>query len=886
MVRNEVYVFGPHCLTVSRRRLERDGSPVKLGAREMDLLIHLVEHAGEVLSKEDLIAVAWPGRVVEEANLRVQLAALRRTLGGDDTDSRFIVNVPMRGYSFTGHVSKTSSPDHAIAPAAHGEPVACKPLPMRLTRLIGRDDAMHAIADSVRAHRLVTVVGPGGIGKTSIALACADRLLPHYREGARFVDLASVAGEGRVASAVAAATGNAALSDGTLTDLVAGVASKRLLLVLDNCEHVVGAVAELVEAVMAGAPNVAVLATSREPLRAFGEWVHRLHPLPLPPADTPMPLSEAIRYPGVELFVERALATDDALVFQDADVPLIVRLCRRIDGVPLAIELAAARIRTFGLSNLVERLAQRFDVLSGGRRTALARHQALGATLDWSYALLGDDEQHLLRGLSIFREHFSLDSALCVAADDMPNGLEALSNLVDKSLVTIDNDAEDASYRLLETTRAYATAKLATSGELQATAKRHALHFCDLLQLANRSLPHQAPVEWRAQHGRKIDDVRAALDWACSEDGDPAIATRLAALSAPLWSHLGLLGESIGYLRLATSRLDIVASDPRLALDLWLPLAYALMMVCGVDAEVKQAWQRAREAANALGEQVARERVSWTRFAGANYCGNHRAAMAETQRFLRVADRTDDAPATLVYRRMLALSQHLGGDQPRARASIELALGPGARSVGRLHASPDQFEHRAASLALLARIEWLLGHEDAARNAACEAWEAARQADHAATLTYALAFGLCPVALWLDDLELAGRGIQALSDSRHPFWKPWQNLYTHAFALRQAGPWWPPPVLDTTAFTHAHSNLLITLGVDYLPEDALARARNGLMGWCAPEALRVAATRLLAQDSQARSDAHRLLLEAEEMAAQQGAQAWRRRIAVTLAASA
>jgi predicted ATPase/DNA-binding winged helix-turn-helix (wHTH) protein len=511
-----VLAFNSFRFFPARRMLYDQDRLLRLGSRAIDILHVLLERAGETVTKSQLIARAWPDTVVEECNLRVHVAALRKTLG-----ERHIENVVGRGYCFITPVLR----EEAAAPPAPGySPAPCGGLtgglaagtwvpefsarsalsheaivfsgvrwgvPLPTARMVGRERAVAALDAQLAVRRFVSIVGTGGMGKTAVALALAARWHAATGQGVCFVDLAPLTQAHQVPLALAAALGmgtdggNVADPGAVTAAIAAGLRNQRLLLIFDSCEHLLESVSLLAELVLHGAAAVRVLATSREPLRAEGEWVHRLPALELPPEDASLSLEvsleDAMAYPSVQLFVERVLASAAGLTLGHGDVPLIAEICRRLDGIPLAIELAAARVELFGVRGLVARLNDACYLLKGGRRTAKLRHRTLEATLDWSYALLDEKERAMLRRLSLFRQSFSLEQALELGADlgaacgaKLEQSMEALSNLVSKSLLATTAEGGVARYRMLNTTRSYGAAKLAESGELDVVAARYA----------------------------------------------------------------------------------------------------------------------------------------------------------------------------------------------------------------------------------------------------------------------------------------------------------------------------------------------------------------------------------------------------------------------------
>lgn len=467
----ELFAFGSFRLSPAQRMLSEDGKPVRLGSRALDILVALIEHAGETISKDELIARAWPNTVVEEAALRVHVAALRKALGDGRAGNRYIANHPGRGYMFVAPVTRENVPSAAGVPKGSIETGS---LPAPLTRVVGRDQIIAVLTKQLARRRLLTIVGPGGIGKTTVAVAIADRAQPSYKDGAWFVGLASLSDPALVPSAVGAALGVPPLGGDHTRGLGAWLRDKTALLVLDSCEHVIGAAASMTELLLKAAPGVSILTTSREPLRAEGEALHRLAALELP-SDAVGLAAEAMRYSAVELFNERATAALDEFVIGDSDVPAVLEICRRLDGIPLALELAAARVDVFGVRDLATHLDDRFRLLKGGRRTALPRHQTLGAALDWSYQLLPEEERATLRRLSRFTGEFPLEAAIAVDADrGSSDVVHRIANLVGKSLVAANPRGDVTQYRLLDTTRLYSLEKLKNSGEFDQIARRHA----------------------------------------------------------------------------------------------------------------------------------------------------------------------------------------------------------------------------------------------------------------------------------------------------------------------------------------------------------------------------------------------------------------------------
>jgi predicted ATPase/DNA-binding winged helix-turn-helix (wHTH) protein len=476
-------VFGRFRFALRSRELTANGVPVPLGSRALEVLSVLVEARGELVTKSELLDRVWPTTTVEENNLQFQISSLRKVLG---EDREFIKTVSGRGYRFVAEVAVENPSAARDAPierldrddmplATPRDPPASNNLPASTSDIVGRETHLSDVAALVEANRLVTLVGAGGIGKTRLAIELAHRLTAAFEDGVWIAELAPLSDPALVRSTVAAALG---LGDegASLEGLAKSLGSRRMLLVLDNCEHVIDAAAGLAEALLHANAHLQVIATSREPLRAEGEWVYRVPPLDVPPDDTGG-RDDVLQYSATKLFIERVRAADPAFLLDGHVAAAAAVICRRLDGIPLAIELAAARAAALGVEGLAARVSDRLSLLTDGRRTAPARHQTLRAALDWSYELLTEPERLVMRRLAVFSGDFTLEAATRIVNVDEAPGPDIVKNLVSlvaKSLVAADVGGPVSRYRLLETMRAYAMDKLAVSGEFDAVASRYA----------------------------------------------------------------------------------------------------------------------------------------------------------------------------------------------------------------------------------------------------------------------------------------------------------------------------------------------------------------------------------------------------------------------------
>jgi predicted ATPase/DNA-binding winged helix-turn-helix (wHTH) protein len=523
MIGDSNYRFGAFELVVRRQLLVHAGTRVHIGSRALAILTVLVEGAGELVTKERLVAAAWPNTFVDDSNLKVNIANLRRTLASKDPDEDHIATVPGRGYRFVAPVDRI-----LVAPGG---------LPPK-SPIIGRAEELAAVQELLNRSSVVTIVGTGGIGKTVLATAAAHAVGTHYADGVSFVDLAKISAAQFIPTALALALGLTTCGEDPVEGIIHGLDGQRRLLLIDNCEHLLPSVAGVVERLSIGLENVQILATSREPLRTRDEVLHRLKPLKSDPRTAPT-ASEARNYPAVELFVTRAFE-HAGYELSDTDAPSVAEICRRLDGIPLALELAATHVGKSTPAQLLDMLDDRFKVLAYGSRKAPRRQQTLRATIEWSYNLLSEGESVFVRALSVFAGAFGVEAAIALAPKDTvpETALDILSSLAAKSFLVIDRQGNAFTYRLLETMRAYLLERLRFSGEENEARHRHATFMCALLERAGSPSATVATQEWRAKVGRCLDDFRSALAWALSSGGDVALGIRLSSLSNTAEPHV------------------------------------------------------------------------------------------------------------------------------------------------------------------------------------------------------------------------------------------------------------------------------------------------------------------------------------------------------------
>src|SRR6266851_2357714 len=664
--------FGPFRLLTEQRLLLEGDRPVRLGSRAFDILAALVERTGEVVGKEQLIARAWPQTFVEEANLKIQVSALRRALGDGQGGHRYVITVPGRGYNFVAPVRREEPSRAPLPPTVASTPA--HNLPFAVTRMIGRDDAVAALVTRLSRQRLVTIVGAGGIGKTTVALAVAERMMASYEHGVWLVDLAPRGDPRLVPSAVATVLGLGIRTEDPLPGLVAALRDKRMLLLLDNCEPVIDAAASLAETVLSGAPGVNILATSREPLGVAGERQYRLGPLSSPQSSSRLTAAEAAVFPAVQLFVERASAIVEDFALTDANAPAIVEICGRLDGLPLAIEFAAPRVAVLGVEGLAAHLDDSLRLLEARRRSAVPRHRTMRAVVDWSYGLLSEKEQLFFRGLGIFAGGFTVEAAAAVATDPAATGIDAIDRLADlvvKSLVVADVGGAQPRFRLLDTTRVYVIEKLDESGERERMARSHAAYYRDLFERAEKETAVRPAREWLADYAREIDNLRAALDWAFPPGGDGSMGVALTAAAVPLWLRLSLLDECRSRVKHVLGALGAGGTwDPRDEMR----LSAALGASSSEALEMGAAFAKALEIAENLGDVSYQLRaLQGLQFYHAT---NRRygAALPFAQKFHDLAMRGSDPSVRLAGDCMIGSIKHTLGDQINARLHLEQVL--------------------------------------------------------------------------------------------------------------------------------------------------------------------------------------------------------------------
>jgi predicted ATPase/DNA-binding winged helix-turn-helix (wHTH) protein len=903
-----VYASGECEVDLDRRELRVLRAPAPVGGRAFEIMELLVRSAGELVTKDELMERVWRGAVVLENTLQVHMASLRRALGPYRT---LLKTESGRGYRLLGTWTAREPDFEGFSASKQTFQLSDKArthnFPVAVTNLIGRAAAARLLRDLVSAYRIVTLTGPGGIGKSTLAIEVGRGVLGDFHGGGWLVEFASLGDQGLVPSAVASVLGLKLMGDATSAEGVArAIGDANLLLILDNCEHVIDAAAELAEAVVRFCPSVSVLATSREVLRIDGEQVYRIPPLDVPEVGQEDP-EQVLCCGAVELLMARTRALNSALSSSADDIPSIAAICRQLDGIPLAIEFAAARAATLGLRRVAAGLGDRFRLLTKGRRTALPRHQTLLAALDWSYELLLPDEQRLLRHLAIFPGTFTLEAAEAVGVPDRGGDaiLDQLSSLVAKSLLTADEGRSAPCWRLLETIRAYALQKLAESGEYPATAQRHAEYVrAIIVPPATEPVP-MLTVDDLLQQGRELDNVRAALDWSFSPDGDVAVGVALVAAFAPVWVHLSLVGECR---RRAEQVLEIVGSNLQLtrALEyrLTMALGVALTLSLGPIQQTREVIGKARQLAVGIDDTGAQLRMLWVQWSMESIMGEHGAALGTAQQFAELARRQDDGALMLISDRFLGTSMLRVGKLNDARVCLEGMVNRYIAPPSGHHTILFHFDQRAMARANLARVLALQGHLDQAKQQAKLSLEEARDADKV-TFCWVLQNGAFPIALMTGDLAAADEFAATMSDLATSLdaalwkivgscWKGKLLIARRGFSqgsvlLREA-----LDLCERSGWRMSNAEFLGDLacglaGLERFDEAiatvdrALARAESSREHWCEAELIRIKGEVLLQQRLGNEALAEDCFQAAIELARRQGALFWELRAALSAA---
>lgn len=797
----EFLTFDRFCLSIAERTLKKDGVPVAVGSRALDMLIILVEHAGKVVSKEELLTRVWAGLHVDEGNLRVTITNLRKLLGRQDSGEHFIVNVPLLGYSFTAPVSRVST---GIANAKLDGGAGTVRLPRRIERAVGRKEELAELVDRVKRDRFITIIGPGGIGKTTTAVEIAHQLSAEFGESIVFVDFSAIEDPRLVPTVVVSAMGLPPAAD-PLGAVVRHLRGRRALLVADNCEHLIDALAGYLKILFDQTPHLHILATSREALRITGERVHTLAPLGVPPEGVDFDISTTLQFPAVHLLAE-CIRESSGQPVDANDAPILAAICRKLDGVPLAIEFAASRVSTFGLKEIAARLEGRLRLLGRGRRDAPSRHQTLEATLDWSYDLLDGRERAALRRLSVLVGFFSLATARRIAQLYSSDGEidDAVVGLLEKSLVIGSYDDGTPRYRLLNVTRNYALEKLAESGERETIVRRLVDYLREEFAGPLGHGPELVPAADDVV-AKQIGNIRFALEWLWTEQDDVALAVEFCSEAVPFLIALSLWEECERWSERALASLPEVLIGTRVEMRLQAALGMSLVY-CDRN-RMQGAFERSVEIAQALGETAKQVQILHHLHTAQMSHGQITSARQAASRLRDLLEPTKDRVKLAVVDSTLGMLNQVEGNMVEALRHCDQALGTFERLTA---AELDQVDCHIFRQCRFVRANslWQLGFIDRALEQVTTALHEAE-----ATNFYSWVNGV----IWGADLlswcgraeevvELLARIEQRQEVSALKNLEPWLAS-THAEALAQAGR--PAESLALIEQTYSRSDALL-----------------------------------------------------------------------------
>ncbi len=722
----------------------------------------LVSRPGEIVSKKELIEFCWPDTFVHEDNLKVNIASLRRSLSSDP-DVPYIATVAGRGYRFVAPVElDRDRPPAAQAPAATSRLLPNRPL------ALGRDLEISRIASTLADVRCVSIVGPGGVGKTTVAIAVAHQELPNYADGVYFIDLSCVGDPQYAPAAIAAGVSARQRSEDTLSDIVEVLHGKNVLLVLDNCEHLLSTAATIADCLLSKIPTIRILATSREPLRTGVERVYRLPTLDVPAAGIVKTAAQALTFAAVQLFVARAQERG-AYILSDGDAPLVSSICLRLDGIALAIELAASKTAAFGVPMLLSMLEQRFLLISNDARAAPLRQQTLLATLDWSYRLLSDDEASLLRFLSVFAGTFRIADVVAIskaAGFESQQTMDALERLTHKSMLGAEYQDGALSYRLLESTRAYALERQIDAGERDHAVEQHARHILDLFERAADERTWRAKSDWMSEYAGRIDDLRNALAWAFGSTGDPILGIRLTVAAIPLWMEMSSLCEMQSRIERALLVVHDLSDCPAdLVMKLVAARASAMSFAQHLVPSIEGVWEECYLLGVKTGNAEYQLHGLWGLSAYLIYVGRPLEAIDKLHQFMAIADAEADWPALAEGSRMMGMAEMYIGKIASARQRLERLEATHQRSKEPVRFARFQAERSAHVKCSLAIAYWISGEPDRAMRVAQAALERAEATGHVVSQSNVLAVCAIPISLWTDDLQNAAKFLAMLEEN-------------------------------------------------------------------------------------------------------------------------
>lgn len=896
------YCFGPFRLVPSRQLLLLDGRPVKLGGRAFELLQLLVQRRGELVSKNELMAAAWPGTFLHDSNLKVNMWSLRRSLGDTQIEPLYIATVARRGYKFIADVQAS------IGEIEHdpmlADPVPSSTLPL-LRGIVGREADIADIADVLVDTRHVTLAGTGGIGKTTVAVAVAQAFAPRCRDGVCFVDLATISDPTLFGAALVTALGIRGNTDNGLAAVLDYLRPRQMLLILDNCEHVLPAATIFAGKFLSDTSPSRLLATSREPLGTSTEHIVRLGSLAAPRPGLALSVDQAVRFPAVQLFVHRAAEWSD-YQFVDDDCDSVASICHSLDGLPLAIELAAAQIGRFNPHELVALLDQKLGFRAASAEGAPPRHETLMTTIDWSFRLLSQKEAKLFGLLSVFSDAFDAEDAVFIAeaAGLTPiDVVTGLGSLVAKSLLSAQARGASLRYRLLDSTRRYAAERRQADPACGQALRRHAERVLALFERSEAEWNWREPADWTQRYLGRIADLRAALSWAVGKEGDPALGIRLTVAAITLWSETSILSEAQARLQDALALAKTVACDDLSKAKLACALGWSLFYARKMSNENELAWLDAIAFARRAGNTEYQQRALVGFAFYLLQIGQVPRATTYLEEATALADRDRDLTATSEADRALAWARAFAGELSKSRPVLDRLAATYSLAEGRSRKDANEVYRFITVRFNLPFVAWMQGQADYAARLASDAVDAADRSGHWVSQSNALGLAALPVALEtgnLDALETFTMRLRRnLERERISRWVPVERYFSACLRDLRGDPRAVDDIrtaideLIECRFLMRIGSYLAVLARAYLRQGRIAEAREAITRaighqerqgerWCRSELLRVDAAVLFQAGEPLRAEQQ--LLRALTEARAIGAMTFQLRIATDLAA--
>ena len=873
-----------------------------MGGRAFELLRLLVQRRGELVSKNELMAAAWPGTFVHDSNLKVNMWSLRRSLGDTQIEPIYIATVARRGYKFIADVRVGIG-------EIEGEPALADPLPLSHAPsprgIVGREADIVEIADLLAEDRHVTLTGAGGIGKTTVALAVAQAFVSRYRDGVCFIALATISDPTLFGAALVTALGIRGNTDMGLAAVLDYLRPRQMLLILDNCEHVLPAATIFASKFMTDTSPSRLLATSREPLGTTTELVVRLGSLSAPSSGLGLSVEQAVRFPAVELFVRRAAEWSD-YEFVDEDCDAIAVVCHSLDGLPLAIELAAAQISRFTPRELLVVLDQRLGFSAAGAAAGPPRHETLMATIDWSYRLLSQTEARLFALLSVFSDGFEHEDAVFVAEAAGLTPIDvatALGSLVAKSLLSAQARGASLRYRLLDSTRRYAAERRRGDPACSGAMRRHAERMAALFEQSEEDWRWREPTDWTERYLGRIADLRSALSWSFGEQGDDILGIRLAVAAITLWSETSILSEAQARLEVALALAKRVPCDDLSKAKLACALGWSLFYARKSSNENEVTWLDAIAFARRTDSVDLQQRA----LAGFAFyllqIGEIARAITYLEGATSLADRDPDSTATSEADKALAWAHAFAGELSKSRPVLDRLASTHSLARGRSRKDANEVYRFITVRTNMPFVVWMQGQADYAARLAREAVDAADRGGHWVSQSNALGLAALPISLEIGDLDALDMFTERLRRNleRERIWR-WVSVERYFSACLRDLRGDPRAVDDLRAaideliecrFLMRIGSYLSFLARAYLRQGRIAQARDAVTRaidyqerqgerWCRSELQRVNASILLEDGETVRAE--KLLKEALAEARAIGALTFALRIATDLAA--